>query len=103
MTDARFRGQSRNLGLHSFLRGVDQMITRASLAFVVALLVGLSDQPVDAQDSKDPKGVTVKSLVTSLGGFSATANAPIFLTGDTVDIEAGGQAERQQFKESQFI
>src|SRR2546425_1827451 len=75
------RGTS--LGLHIFLRGVDQMITRASLAFVVVLLVGLSGQPVDAQDSKDSKGVMVKGLVTSLGGFSATVNAPIFLTGAT--------------------
>src|SRR2546429_6410916 len=68
-----------------------KMVTRVSLAFVVALLVGLSSQPVDAQDSKDPKGVTVKALVTSLGGFSATVNAPIFLTGATVDLEAGAQ------------
>src|SRR2546422_8023753 len=60
------RGTS--LGLHIFLRGVDQMITRASLAFVVVLVVGLSGQPVDAQDSKDSKGVMVKGLVTSLGG-----------------------------------
>src|SRR5256712_10181475 len=79
------------------------MITRASLAFVVALLVGLSDQPVDAQDSKDPKGVTVKALVTSLGGFSATVNAPIFLTGATVDLEAGGQTRRAPFTVSTFI
>src|SRR5207245_4143914 len=103
MTDARFRGQSRNLGLYSFLRGVDQMLTRASLAFVVALLGGLSDQPVDAQDSKDPKGVTVKGLVTSLGGFSATVNAPIFLTGVTVDLEAGGKTGRQQFSVTTYI
>src|SRR2546430_10094044 len=74
-----------------------KMVTRVSLAFVVALLVGLSSQPVDAQDSKDPKGVTVKALVTSLGGFSATVNAPIFLTGATVDLEAAGENRRHQF------
>src|SRR3989442_13845975 len=90
------RGTS--LGLHIFLRGVDQMITRASLAFVVVLLVGLSGQPVDAQDSKDSKGVMVKGLVTSLGGFSATVNAPIFLTGATVDLEAGGETGRPQLR-----
>src|SRR2546427_11059923 len=95
------RGTS--LGLHIFLRGVDQMITRASLAFVVVLVVGLSGQPVDAQDSKDPKGVTVKALVTSLGGFSATVNAPIFLTGATVDLEAGGQTGRQPFRGAAHI
>src|SRR5712691_5631280 len=81
------RGTSR--GLHTFLRGVDQMITRASLAFVVVLLVGLAGQPVDAQDSKDPKGATV--------------NAPIFLTGATVDLEAGGQTGRQQFRVPTYI
>src|SRR2546428_11741529 len=80
-----------------------KMVTRVSLAFVVALLVGLSSQPVDAQDSKDPKGVTVKALVTSLGGFSATVNAPIFLTGATVDLEAGGQTGRQQFRGPTYI
>src|SRR2546425_9665454 len=80
-----------------------KMVTRVSLAFVVALLVGLSGQPVDAQDSKDPKGVTVKGLVTSLGGFSATVNAPIFLTGATVDLEAGGQTGRQQFRGPTYI
>src|SRR3989454_8845382 len=95
------RGTS--LGLRTFLRGVDQMITRASLAFVAVLLVGLSGQPVDAQDSKDPKGVTVKGLVTSLGGFSATVNAPIFLTGATVDLEAGRQTGRQQFRVPTYI
>src|SRR3989442_14031232 len=75
-----------------------KMVTRVSLAFVVALLVGLSSQPVDAQDSKDPKGVTVKALVTSLGGFSATVNAPIFLTGATVDLEAGGPTRGPQVR-----
>src|SRR2546429_6448825 len=80
-----------------------KMVTRVSLAFVVALLVGLSSQPVDAQDSKDPKGVTVKALVTSLGGFSATVNAPIFLTGATVDLEAGGQTGRPQFRVPTYI
>src|SRR3989442_5657952 len=91
------RGTS--LGLHIFLRGVDQMITRASLAFVVVLLVGLSGQPVDAQDSTDSKGVTVKGLVTSLGGFSATVNAPIFLTGATVELQSGGQSRRHEVLE----
>src|SRR2546426_10274141 len=95
------RGTS--LGLHIFLRGVDQMITRASLAFVVVLVVGLWGQPVNAQDSKDSKGVMVKGLVTSLGGFSATVNAPIFLTGATVDLEAGGQTGRQQFRGPTYI
>src|SRR2546428_12997523 len=79
------------------------MITRASIAFVVVLLVGLSGQPVDAQDSKDSKGVMVKGLVTSLGGFSATVNAPIFLTGATVDLEAGGPTGRPPVRVPTYI
>src|SRR2546422_394984 len=39
----------------------------------------------------------------SVGGFSATVNAPIFLTGATVDLEAGGQTGRQQFRVPTYI
>ena len=70
------------------------------LALVTLLLIGL---PAHAQDSKDPKGVTVRGLVTSLGGFSATVNAPLFVTGATVALEPGGQSGRQQFRVPTFI
>ena len=36
-----------------------------------------------------PKGVTAKNLVTSLGGFRGVANVPIVLTGQIVEIEPG--------------
>lgn len=79
------------------------MLTKAPLVLIMALLVGLVGVPADAQDSKDPKGVSVKSLVTSLGGFSATVNAPLFVTGATVSLEPGGQTGRQQFRVPTYI
>ena len=82
------------------------MLTRVSLALTVSLLVSLVGLPADAQDSKesnDPKGVTVRNLVTSLGGFSATVNAPLFVSGSTIALEAGGQTGRQQFRVPTYI
>ncbi|MBI4635062.1 MAG: hypothetical protein HY727_01815 [Candidatus Rokubacteria bacterium] len=79
------------------------MLTKVCLALIMALLVGLVSLPADAQDSKDPKGVKVKGLVTSLGGFSATVNAPLLVSGGTVDLEPGGQTGRQQFRVPTYI
>jgi len=80
------------------------MVTRLSLALVVALLVAVVPQ-VDAQqaDAKAPKGVKARNLVTSLGGFSATVNAPILLTGSTIELEPGGHTGRQQFRVPTYI
>ena len=80
------------------------MITRV-LTVVAALLVGLAPASALAQDAKppQPKGVSTKGLVTSLGGFSATVNAPLFITGATVDLEPGGQTGRQQFRVPTYI
>ena len=82
------------------------MITRALIAAAASLLViGLESLPVYAQDAKaaEPKGVTVKGLVTSLGGFSATVRTPIFVTGSTVELEPGGQTGRQEFRVPTYI
>jgi len=80
------------------------MVTKLSLALVVALLVAVVPQ-VDAQqaDAKAPKGVKARNLVTSLGGFSATVNAPILLTGSTIELEPGGHTGRQQFRVPTYI
>jgi len=69
------------------------------------LLVGLASPPAEAQVQKppEPKGVKVKGLVTSLGGFSATVNTPIFVTGGTVELEPGGQTGRQEFRVPTYI
>lgn len=79
------------------------MMIKLAVTVGAALLIALAGLPADAQDSKDPKGVTVKGLITSLGGFSATVNAPLFLTGATVSLEPGGQTGRQQFRVPTYI
>src|SRR5207247_8753009 len=79
------------------------MLRKMFVVLTITLVVGVAGLPADAQDSKDPKGVTVRNLVTSLGGFSATVNAPILITGGTVALEPGGQTGRQQFRVPTYI
>ncbi len=82
------------------------MIKNACNAAAASLLVvGLLGFPASAQDAKppEPKGVNIKGLVTSLGGFSATVNAPILVTGATVVLEPGGQTGKQQFRVPTYI
>src|SRR5262245_15128323 len=83
------------------------MVTRLAIVLVAILVVGLSGLPVEAQQAAPqppaPQGVTVKGLVTSLGGFSATVNAPILVTGSTVELQPGGQTGRQQFRVPTYI
>lgn len=80
------------------------MMTRLSFGLVAALLVALAGPPAEAQqDSKEPKGAKVRGLVTSLGGFSATVNAPIFITGATVELGPGGHSGRQQFRVPTYV
>ena len=82
------------------------MITKASVAAAASLLVvGLMSLPAEAQAEKpaEPKGVAVRGLVTSLGGFSATVVTPVFITGGIVELEPGGQTGRQQFRVPTYI
>jgi hypothetical protein len=82
------------------------MIKKACNAAAASLLVvGLLSVPAAAQDQKppEPKGVKVRGLVTSLGGFAATVNTPLLVSGATVDLEPGGQTGKQQFRVPTFI
>jgi cupin domain len=80
------------------------MMTRVMVAAVVALFVGGTCLPAGAQQpAAGPKGVTSRNLVTSLGGFSATVNAPLLVTGASVTIEPGGQTGREQFRVPTFV
>ncbi|HYB70358.1 MAG TPA: cupin domain-containing protein [Candidatus Bathyarchaeia archaeon] len=82
------------------------MTTKALTATAAILLViALAGIPAWAQDQKvpEPKGVKVKGLVTSLGGFSATVNTPLLVTGSTVELEPGGQTGREQFRVPTFV
>ena len=79
------------------------MPTKLSLALVAALVSALVHAPSDAQDSNAPKDASIRPLVTSLGGFTATVNAPILVTGSTVTLGPGGQTGRQQFRVPTFV
>lgn len=82
------------------------MIMKVSIAAAASLLVvGLVSLPAEAQAPKpaEAQGVKVSGLVTSLGGFSATVNTPLFVTGSTVELEPGGQTGKEQFRVPTFI
>ncbi|HEV8530184.1 MAG TPA: hypothetical protein VGT00_02065 [Methylomirabilota bacterium] len=82
------------------------MINKVSIVAAASLLiVGLTGLPAEAQAQKppEPKGLTVKGLVSSLGGFTATVNTPIFVSGATVELEPGGQTGKQQFRVPTYI
>ena len=82
------------------------MIRRlASIALGTALTLILAGPPAAAQDSKDPKGITVRGLVSSLGPLGGFGNvtANLQLTGATVEIEPGGQTGRERFLVPTFI
>jgi len=82
------------------------MIMKTSIAAAASLLViGLAGLPAGAQEQKaaEPKGITVKGLVSSLGAFSATVSTPIFISGGTVELAPGGQTGRQEFRFPTYI
>ena len=82
------------------------MTSRVLISAFTALLIGSAAVPAVAQDAAKPpapQGVKTRNLFTSLGGFSATVNAPILVTGGTVELEPGGQTGRQQFRVPTFI
>jgi hypothetical protein len=80
------------------------MMTRPVIGVVVALLVSLVGGQAGAQDDvKAPKGVSVRTAVTSLGGFSATINAPLLVSGATVILEPGGRTGRQQYRVPTYV
>ena len=82
------------------------MITKALIAAAASVLViGLAGVPAgaQAQQAAEPKGITVRGLVTSLGGFAATVSTPIFVTGSTVELQPGGQTGRQEFRMPTYI
>ena len=79
------------------------MITRSLIALGTALVLTSVTGPAFAQDDKAAKGVTTRNLVTSLGGFSATATEPLFVTGSTVELPPGGQMGRHQFRVPTYV
>jgi hypothetical protein len=75
-----------------------------ALGLAAAVLGVVACPPVRAQDdAKQPKGANVRNAVTSLGGFSATVNAPLLVTGATVELEPGGRTGRQQYRVPTYV
>jgi quercetin dioxygenase-like cupin family protein len=90
------------------------MTGKGVLAAAVAVLVIFGSASVraqyygtsnaQAQDSTaEAKGVKTRNLVTSLGGFRATANVPIVLTGQVIELEPGGQTGRERYLVPAYI
>lgn len=80
------------------------MTSRPSvLAALAVLVMGCAPGLALAQSSPTPKGVKTTGLVTSLGGFKATINAPILVTGSTVELAPGGQTGREQFRVPTYV
>jgi len=80
------------------------MTARFLVALGAAALLSIVALPAFAQDvDKAPRGVKTRSLVTSLGGFSATASAPVLVTGETVELPPGAQMGRHQFRMPTYI
>ncbi len=79
------------------------MNAKMFVALAGAFLVGLAGLPANAQDARAPKGVKIKGLVTSLGGFSATVGQPVAISGVTVELAPGGQTGREQFRVPTFM
>jgi hypothetical protein len=79
------------------------MTKQVTVGLLMAVLVLVMGASAGAQDTKAPKGVTTKGLVTSLGGFSATVSAPILVSGATVELVPGGHTGRQQFRVPTYV
>ena len=79
------------------------MMVRSFVLGTMLLSVAIAATPASAQSDNAPKGVSMRNLVTSLGGFSATVNMPVFVTGSTVELAAGGQSGREQFRVPTFV
>jgi len=50
-----------------------------------------------------PKGVKSNPLITSLGAFREVVSVPVVLSGQTIEIEPGGQTGRQRHSVPTFI
>ena len=77
----------------------------ALAAILVGVVAVLGPAAASAQGGPPPleKDVKTRNLVTSLGGFRGTANVPIVLTGQIVEIAPGGQTGRQRHNVPSYI
>ena len=71
-------------------------VLAVGLAFIALATPALAQAP-------QPKGVKSSNLITSLGGFREVVSIPVVLTGQTVEIEPGGQTGRQRHTVPTFV
>jgi quercetin dioxygenase-like cupin family protein len=71
----------------------------ASFALFGLVTPAIAQAPAAPQ----PKGVKATSLITSLGGFREIVSIPVVMTGQTVEIEPGGQTGRQRHTVPTFV
>ena len=78
---------------------------RSGLAAVITCLtlIGLSTPALAQAPAPQAKGMKSSTLVTSLGGFRETVSIPVVLSGQTIEIEPGGQTGRQRHMVPTFI
>lgn len=78
--------------------------TFVAVAVTVAVVAGGWQARATAQDkAAGEKGVKATSLVTSLGPFRQMTNIPLVLTGQTIEIEPGGQTGRERHMVPSFV
>jgi len=81
-------------------RSVFATVLAAGLAFIVLAVPALAQAPAPVPQ---PKGVKSSNLITSLGGFREVVSIPVVLTGQTLEIEPGGQTGRQRHTVPTFV
>jgi quercetin dioxygenase-like cupin family protein len=78
--------------------------TLVAVAVALAVLAGGWCAPAIAQDkAAGEKGVKATNLVTSLGPFRQLTNIPLVLTGQTIEIEPGGQTGRERHMVPSYV
>jgi quercetin dioxygenase-like cupin family protein len=75
-------------------------VLAAGLAFIAFAMPALAQAPAPVPQ---PKGVKSSNLITSLGGFREVVSIPVVLTGQTLEIEPGGQTGRQRHTVPTFV
>jgi quercetin dioxygenase-like cupin family protein len=74
-------------------------VVLASFVLIGFVTPAIAQAPAAPQ----PKGVKATPLITSLGGFKETVSIPVVMTGQTVEIEPGGQTGRQRHNVPTFV
>jgi len=69
----------------------------------IAVLGLVGPASAQAPAVPQPKGVKSNTLITSLGAFREVVSVPVVLSGQTIEIEPGGQTGRQRHNVPTFI